>query len=444
MTMETNREDGNQLAAAFILDFKLEFAPLDVRRRAKVCLLDLVGACLAGARSNGAEILMRFCLSQFAGPPEATVIRAGRKLSCSAASLVNGFIANALDIDDGYRPVKGHPGAAVFPAVLAIAEKVGATGRQFLEALIVAYEIAMRAGLAIQAHYGYYHSSGAWGAIGSAAGAARLLGLSPTQTQRALGIAEFYAPLTPVMRAVRHPAMPKDGTAWGAMTGTTAALLAGDGYTASPSLLGDPACEPEMLGLGKEYKLLKLYFKPYPCCRWAQPAVDATLQLISRHDIRPDAISQIEILTFPEAAALSQEPPSDLEQAEYNICYPVAVAAVHGAFGPVHLEATSFSNQRVLAMMEKIRVVVDADIQARFPEKCLSAVKITTCEGTVHHSGVMSARGDWDNPLSETELEKKFITITRHVLSDGKARTLIDRVTNIESHTVADLTTYLE
>jgi len=443
MTMEKNRADGNQLAAAFILDFKLESAPEDVRRRAKVCLMDLVGACLAGARSKGAEILLRFCLSQLAGPPEATVIRAGRKLSCSAASLVNGFIANALDIDDGYRPVKGHPGAAVFPAVLAIAEKVGATGRQLLEALIVAYEIAMRAGLAIQAHYGYYHSSGAWGAIGSAAGAARLLGLSSTQTQRALGIAEFYAPLTPVMRAVRNPAMPKDGTAWGAMTGTAAALLAGDGYTASPSSLGDPACEPAMLSLGKEYNLLKLYFKPYPCCRWAHPAVDATLQLISRHYIRPDAISQIRILTFPEAAALSQEPPSDLEQAEYNICYPVAVAAVHGAFGPAHLEAASFNNQRVLTMMEKIRVVVDSDIQGRFPEQCLSAVEITTGEGTAHHSGVISARGDWDNPLSETELEEKFISITQHVLSDEKARTLLDRVTNIEYHPVADLTTCL-
>ncbi len=442
--METDREDGNQLAAAFILGFTLESAPQDIRRRAKVCLMDLVGACLAGARSKGAEILLRFCLSQFVGPPEATVIRAGRKLSCSAASLVNGFIANALDIDDGYRPVKGHPGAAVFPAVLAVAEKVGATGLQFLEALIVAYEVAMRAGAAIQAHYGYYHSSGTWGAMGSAAGAARLLKLSSAQTQRALGIAEFHAPLTPVMRAVRHPAMPKDGTAWGALAGTAAALLAADGYTASPSLLGDPAYASEMLSLGKEYKLLKLYFKPYPCCRWAHPAVDATLQLMRRHDIRPDAISQIKILTFPEAAALSQQPPCDLEQAEYNICYPVAVAAVHGAFGPAHLEATNLNNQRVLAMMERIRVVVDADIQSRFPEQCLSAVEITTSAGTAHHSEVVSARGDWDNPLSETALEEKFISITQPVLSDGKARALLDRVADIECYTIADLTTYLE
>jgi 2-methylcitrate dehydratase PrpD len=238
--------------------------------------------------------------------------------------------------------------------------------------------------------------------------------------------------------------MPKDGTAWGAMAGTAAALLAADGYTASPSLLGDSAYASEMLSLGKEYKLLKLYFKPYPCCRWAHPAVDATLQLMRRHDIRPDAISQIKILTFPEAAALSQQPPCDLEQAEYNICYPVAVAAVHGAFGPTHLEAASFKNQQILSMMERIRVVVDADIQGRFPEQCLSAVDITTSAGTVHHSDVVSARGDWDNPLSETALEEKFMSITQPVLSNGKARALLERVADIERHTIADLTTYLE
>ena len=78
------------------------------------------------------------------GAGEATVIRAGRKLPCAAASLVNGFIVNALDIDDGYRLVKGHPGAAVFPALLAAAEQAGATGKEFLEALIIGYEVAIR------------------------------------------------------------------------------------------------------------------------------------------------------------------------------------------------------------------------------------------------------------------------------------------------------------
>jgi len=441
--MTTCPKDGNQLAVDFIRNLKFENVPEAVRRRAKVCLLDLVGACLAGASARGADILLNFCLSQFAGSPEATVIRAGRKLSCAAAALVNGFIANALDIDDGYRPIKGHPGAAVFPAILAVAEKRGSGGREFLEALIIAYEIATRAGGAIQAHYNYFHSSGAWGAMGAAAGVARLLGLPATQIESALGIAEFHAPLTPVMRSVRQPAMAKDGTAWGAMVGTSAALLAGQGYTASPSLLGEREFRQAMSSLGEEYTILKLYFKPYPCCRWAQPSIEAVLRLKNEHRLQAEAIIRITIHTFPEAAALSREPPLDLEQAEYNICYPVAAAAALGDFDPTHLAQASFHNPQVLAMMDRIDVVIDPDIERQFPGKCLSEVEIATAPGGVYRSGVISARGDWDNPLSIDEMEEKFLRITGQVLPVTNARRLLALIRDFENRTVADIIPFL-
>jgi 2-methylcitrate dehydratase PrpD len=109
------QNDGNQCAVGFIHGLKLASVPPEVIRQARICLLDLVGACLAGADVKGARILLDFAMSQMTGAGEATVIRAGRKLPRVAAALVNGFIANALDIDDGYRLVKGHPGAAVFP-----------------------------------------------------------------------------------------------------------------------------------------------------------------------------------------------------------------------------------------------------------------------------------------------------------------------------------------
>jgi 2-methylcitrate dehydratase PrpD len=209
-------QDGNARAIGFIHGLDLAAVPPEVIQRARICLLDLAGACLAGADIKGTRILLDFAASQMAGAGEATVIRAGRKLPRVAAALVNGFIANALDIDDGYRLVKGHPGAAVFPVVLAAAENEDATGKALLEALIVGYEIAIRAGVILHGHYGFYHGSGSWGAIGSAAGVVRLLGLSPEQTGHALGIAESYAPLVPEIRAVEHPSMaPKDGIPWG-------------------------------------------------------------------------------------------------------------------------------------------------------------------------------------------------------------------------------------
>ena len=102
--------DGNDYAVKFIRTLKLEKIPAPVLRQAKICLLDLVGASLAGAKVRGAKILLDFSTEQMNGLKEATVIRANRKLSCAGASLINGFIANALDIDDGYRKIEGASG----------------------------------------------------------------------------------------------------------------------------------------------------------------------------------------------------------------------------------------------------------------------------------------------------------------------------------------------
>ena len=114
-------------------------------------------------------------MGQMNGAGEATVIRAGRKLPCAAASLVNGFIVNALDIDDGYRLVKGHPGRRSSQPSWPQRSKRAPLGKEFLEALIIGY-VAIRAGVILHAHYGFYHGSGAWGAVGAAAGVAQRSG----------------------------------------------------------------------------------------------------------------------------------------------------------------------------------------------------------------------------------------------------------------------------
>jgi 2-methylcitrate dehydratase PrpD len=438
------QNDGNQCAAVFIHGLKLETAPPEVVRRARICLLDLVGASLAGADVKGARILLDFAMSQMTGAGEATVIRAGRKLPRVAAALVNGFIANALDIDDGYRLVKGHPGAAVFPAVLAAAEKEGATGKALLEALIVGYEIAIRAGEILHGHYGFYHGSGSWGAIGSAAGVARLLGLSPERTRHALGIAESYAPLVPEIRAVENPSMaPKDGIPWGAMVGMSAALLAGNGYTGIPSLLGDPERNADVFTLGTEFRMMRLYFKPYPCCRWTHPAIDGLREIMARERLTPERIAGIRIRSFSEAVKLCRVPPTTLEEAEYNVLYPVAVTALHGEFTPQHLREEYYGRPDVKAMMAVMDITADPAIQERFPGQCLAEVEVRTTDGRTLTSGLMAAKGDFDNPLTEEELRGKFRLITRGILDEEQTRGLLELVDHIEERKVGDLLPYL-
>jgi len=436
--------DGNEYAVKFIQNLRLEKIPDPVSKQAKRCLLDLVGASLAGVKSEGAKILFDFSSREMKGMKEATVIGAHKRLSCVSASLVNGFIVNALDIDDGYRKIKGHPGAAVFPTVLAISEKLGATGKQFLEALIIGYEIGIRGGEILHSHYGFYHGSGSWGAIASAAAGAKLLGLSEKEMRHALGIAEAFAPLVPEMRAVEFPSMaPKDGIPWGAMVGTSAALLAQRGFTGIPSLLDDSKRNRDVFTLGRDFKIMRLYFKPYPCCRWAHPAIDGLLRIMRKENLSYREISRITVRSFSEAASLFSTPPTTLENAEYNVCYPVAVTAIFGEFSPKYLEEKYFRDREIIRLMKRIVIKKDPEIQKRFPERCLSEVEVRTNRGKKYHSGLISARGDVDSPLSGQELEEKFMRITEGILSGRRRAALIKIVRDFEDYPVKDLIRFL-
>lgn len=436
--------DGNEFTAEFIKDLKLQRVPLPVLKQLKIALLDIVGASLAGAKAKGAKILLDFSLSQMGKSREATIVGSNQKLSCVSASLINGFITNALDIDDGYREIKGHPGAAIFPAILAVSESIKATGREFLEAFLIGYEVGIRAGKILHSHYGYYHGSGSWGAIASAAAISKLLNLSRNQIIHALGIAEAFAPLVPEMRAVSHPSMaPKDGIPWGCMVGTCAAFLAKKGFTAIPSLLGDSKRNREVFSLGKEYKILNLYFKPYPCCRWAQPALDGLLKIISEKEISYNEINRIKIKTFSEAASLYRGVPKTIEEAEYHLLYPIAVAAIYGEFTPKYLKEKFFKENRVIKFMKKIEVIEDPEIQKKFPEKCLAEVKVITNKKDILSSGIIEARGDHGSPMSEIEIEEKFRRMTKLILGKRKMEILIKLIKNFEKHNVEQLVKFL-
>src|SRR5215211_2495065 len=210
--------------AEFVRTVCWEDLPTEVRSQVIRCLLDLCGAAVAGSRVKAAQTAVAYTLHAH-GTGSTTIIGTGASSTPVGAALANGFAASALDIDDGYRLVKGHPGAVVFPAVLAAAEEAKSSGPEFLTALVVGYEVAMRAGRILHSLYDVYHGSGAWAPVGAAAGVARLLGCNAEQTWHALGIAEFHAAMTPEMRSVDHPSMLKDGIGWGAMVGIASGQL---------------------------------------------------------------------------------------------------------------------------------------------------------------------------------------------------------------------------
>lgn len=426
--------DGNARVVQYVLEERLERMPAAVVAQGKRCLLDLMGATLGGCRSRGAEVLTGFILETLGGPPEATILRTGKRASAPAAALANGFMANALDIDDGYRAIMGHPGAVVFPAILALGERIGASGAALLEAQIVGYEVGIRAGLLVPRHYGgVNHCSGSWGGIGTAAACGRLLGLEAERLGQALGIAECHAPLLPTLREVGHPAMTKDGMAWGAFVGLSAALLAERGFTGIPCLFGEARPDSPVATLGDRYEVLGIYFKPYPCCRWFQPAIAGVLELRARHGLRPEEIARIEVATFHAALDARVRTPRNQEEAEYSLPYCVAAAAVHGDLGREQVSDGGWEDPRVLDMAGRVEFVLAPDLDARFPAEALARVTVETRDGHRYAAGPLPARGDVGNPLTPAELRAKYFRLTEGVLSRAAAEALAVAVDRIEA-----------
>jgi 2-methylcitrate dehydratase PrpD len=309
----------------------------------------------------------------------------------------------------------------------------GSSGRQFLEALIVGYEIGMRAGLASHAHYPYYHGSGSWGGLGACASAARLLKTEPEVLTHALGIAGYHGAITPMMRGIDVPAMVKDGIGWGTMTGVTSLLMAAEGFTGTPSLLAEPGAAPLVETLGRDFRILDLYFKRYACCRWAQPAIRGALALSQEHHMAPSAIARVIVRTFAEATRLALPHPRTSEEAQFSLPYPVAAALVLARFGPSEVRDDNLTNPTVLDLASRVEMVAEARFQEQFPAKALADVELVTVDGRRLRSGPVQASGDPDDPLSDAELEAKFSEFCSPILPSEDVRRLREMALNCEN-----------
>lgn len=425
-------QKGNFEVCKFIKEFTYEEAPQEVKEQVKKCVLDLLGAILGGSQTEVAKLAREFAATFWSGE-EASIIPGNETSNSIGATFANAFAANAIDIDDGFRPVKGHPGALVIPAALAVAQWQGKSGKELLEAIIVGYEVGTRAGIIWHDHYPVYHASGAWGSVATAAVTAKLLELEEEQIYHALGMAEYQAPINPMMRCIDAPAMVKDGIGWGSQVGVTSALMARKGMTGVPSLFGYEEYHDLIETLGEEYNILRLYFKPHACCRWAQPAISGALKLMRKHSLNTEDIQKVEVHTFEESARLWTDPPANSEEAQYNTSYPIAAAIYDGEVGPRQVLADKLDNSEILELMDKIELIADSRFDEDFPEVAKSEVKVTDYEGNTYSSGEVQAKGDWDNPLSDEEIKDKFFWLATQLKSKPQAENIFKVISELDN-----------
>ena len=424
----------------FIRKSNWEELSAELRHQSKRCLLDTLGALIAGAETPPAGVVANVVESQYRGS-EATVLIRGTKVTATGAVLANGFAANALDIDDGYRLVKGHPGACVLPVILTAAELTpSCTGTDFLTALVIGYELGIRAGRIRHAGYEAYHSSGSWGAVAGAAAAGRIMGLQAGKLRHAMGAAEYHAPIAPMMKGIETPSMGKDSIGWGAMVAILSVLMAREGFTGIEPLFSDTPEPAWIEDLGHDWQIFNLYFKPYATCRWAQPAVDGVLKIKIEQNITTADIRAIRIHSFAAACALTTAPPANTEEAQYNIAYPVAAALIDGEVGPQQVLPPRIFDKDLRDLLSKISTTVVQEYDEAFPAKTYAEVVVETTRGETLSSGRMEPR--WEPPStlpSDDELEAKFRWLVNPVLGESRCNELVRLIWNFEKEEHADV-----
>lgn len=395
--------------AEFIHETSWPDLPHAVQAQARRCLLDTIGAGLSGRATALSRIIHNFAAANYGGRG-AYLWLDGREVSPPGAALANGMTVDAVDIHDGANIVKGHAGVAVIPAALASLGTASDTisGRELLCTLVVGYEIALRAGVALHTTAPDYHASGAWNALGSAAVVVRRLGASEAQTRHALGIAEYHGPRAPMMRCIDFPTMVKDGSGWGAMAGVSAALLARQGFTGAPAVTVEGECAAVWQDLGRRWRVSELYFKPHAVCRWSQPAIVAARRLQQAHGFQGTDVRQIRVFTFAQAARLQRRRPQTTEEAQYSLPFPLAAALVHDFLGPAQLDGEGLRDSVVLALAERVSLHEAPEYSARFPQERYARVEVETTAGTVFSSEAVQAPWEDDDPPPDEALREKF------------------------------------
>ena len=423
--------------------------PPEAQHQARRCLMDLVGVFASGTQTPMSRIATEHAAMFFCSPDQPVrLLGDGRMASAPGVAMAGAYTIDSIDAHDGMKMTKGHAGSIILPSLIALLETSGRDydDEELMTCLVLGYEIAIRDGIALHDSVPDYHTSGAWAAVGVAALGARILGLDHQQMEEAIGIAEYNGPRSQMMRAIDYPTMVKDGAGWGAMAGVSAALLAKQGFTGAPAItVTNPDLGKHWGDLGSTWHIVNQYIKPWPVCRWAQPAATAVMHVMQNNKIAEESIEKISIHSFHEAIRLATRIPRDTEEAQYSLPWSVAAAAVHGTIGAREISAP-FSDPRITALANNMDLIEDDYCNQVFPGERLARIDITTRDGATHSSEITRATWDPETPPTDAEMTGKYHGLTDPVIGEdaaaslheliwsmgegGSARALVDRLSS--------------
>ena len=420
--------------ADFAANLTIKNIPEAVLGTMRRSFLDTMGVAAIASTTDMAKIGVKVApIIGGAGKTSARILMNGTRVSTTAAAMTGAMTIDSVDAHDGTSPCKGHAGSALFPAILALADTAPMDGATFATLLTIGYEVSYRAGLAQHATCADYHTSGAWTAVGVGTAYARGLGLDAGKIRHSAGIAEYHGPRSQMMRCIDYPTMVRDGVGWGAPSGVAAAYLAQAGFTGAPALTCEDA--PEFWSdLGSAWRITSdTHYKPYPCCRWAHPSIDAARDLMRGNNLSHKDVARVEIKTFHMATRLAGQTPATPDEFAYAIAFPVATMIVRGQIGVPELATDTLQDPEILRISRNTHLIDDPHLTGISVGKRWAEVSIILHDGRRFHATPRSPRGDTDMPLSDAEIAEKFHLFADPVLGVARANEIETLTANFDA-----------
>ena len=391
-------------------------------------VLDLVAAAMAGVAAPGPAAIRQTALATLA-PGDHPVWFTAMRTNLIGAIWCNSAMAAALDLDDGHRLARGHPGAAVIPAAFAGAQQVGAATEDLLKAIVAGYQVGGSVGAARR----FYANTGMWSGYGVVAALGYLRGTPADALAHAFAISGVSAPnQLHAGKGPVYPAMPgndvKEGIPWSSVTAANALLLAEAGHTGPLALLDvEDHIDTQRLvdDLDNHPHITRSYFKFHACCRHVHPPVEALLGLIDQHGLLPQDIDGIEVETYAGALRLPNRPePIGFTDIQFSIPYCLGLVALDGRQALLSVAPDALGRPEVVDIARKVSLRLDAEFDRRFPAETLCRVSVRIGEHRFV-SPVTAPRGEASDPPSWSDLEEKLRIASRFVATPAQQDALI-------------------
>lgn len=429
--------------AVFASGLQFSDIPGAVLEKSKQLLMDCLGNQIGASVEAAPKILYDTLeLKKLHGP--STVVGLGTKVPVTFAALMNGMLAHTLDMDDAHRDSLTKTGSAVTPAVLAVAEALGSSGRDVLTAIVVGYEVMIRLGLAVNPSHRQrgFHSTATLAVFGAAAAAGRLMRLTPGQMASAFGVGGTQS--SGLVAFINNPSMTKAfNVGHGVQSGVLAAMLASKGFIGPPDILEHAegffkaytnAVDVNRLTarLGTHFHTLESGFKPHAACRYAHGPIDAALLLMSNHGFGPDDIDHIEVFVSELAYRQSNfYEPQNVTSAQGSAPFSIAAGIVCKAKSlTVKDIKEAFENAATWELHRNVHMHVDTHMDY-MGRGCRMGVYLKS--GMCHQADVTLPRGEPENPMQIEDVIEKFMAQAGPIIGKQKALKLIKQVEKIEA-----------